>query len=411
MADRLSANSGTQPSGAPTSAQRRPRLIYLANNRLPTEKAHGLQIVQNCEAFADAGYAVTLVAPRRINTPELRGMRSLWAHYGVRQNFGFTRLPCLDLFPLFPTHPIAFLAQTLSFVLMLLIWLPWQRADVLYTRDAFVAAALALLPRRARLVYEVHALHHSRLGARMQGFVARRARVVAITGHLAEKMRAAGAQRVLVAHDGIRAERFAALPEQATARATIGWPAEAFIVGWVGRLSMLGLDKGVGLLVEALRAVPGAYLAIVGGPEHGVAALRARWIAGGLPEAHFLAAGQVPPDQVPRYLAACDVCAMPHPWTEQFAYYTSPIKLFEYMAARRPIVASNLPAFVEVLTDGETALLVPPDDVAAWARAIARLRDDPALRTRLAEQAHTLVHAHYTWEARAAAIRAFVEGG
>ena len=51
------------------------KLLYLANIRLPTEKAHGLQIMQNCEAFADVGAEVTLWCARRVNTPELRNVR------------------------------------------------------------------------------------------------------------------------------------------------------------------------------------------------------------------------------------------------------------------------------------------------------------------------------------------------
>ncbi len=390
------------------------RLVYLANNRLPTEKAHGLQIVQNCEALADAGYTVMLAAPRRINTPQMQRVTSLWDHYGVAQNFAFHRLPCLDLFPLFPRYHVAFLAQTLTFVLALALWLPFKRAEVLYTRDTFVAVALTLLRpllwRRAKLVYEPHQVNGSRIGRRLQGYVVRRAFIVPITAHLAQKMRDLGAGRVLVAHDGVRAARFADVPDQAAARSQIGWPPDAFIVGWAGRLRMLGMDKGVGPLVAALQNAPGAYLAIVGGPGDAVSELRRCWIAAGLPESRFLAAGQVPPGDVPLYLSAFDVCAMPHPWTEQFAYYTSPIKLFEYMAARRAIVASDLPGFAEVLTDGESALLVPPGDVAALSAAIARLRDDPALRESLAARAYDRVMACHTWAARAAAIRDFVEG-
>ncbi len=386
-----------------------PRLLYLSNNRLPTEKAHGLQIAQMCEALADAGYAVTLVAPRRFNTRELRGVRSLWDHYGVRRNFAFARLPCLDLFPLFPRSVLTFLTQTFTYLLALLAWLPFQRADVLYTRDLFIGAALALLRPRTPLIYEMHQVHRSRPAQPLQKLLARRARVVAITGHLAEYMRALGATRVLVAHDGFRAARFADLPDRAAARAAANWPTDAFIVGWVGRLTMLGLDKGVGTLVEALREVEGAHLAIVGGPEDMVAALRTRWTAAGMDATRFLATGQVLPDAVPLYLSAFDVCAMPHPWTEQFAYHTSPLKLFEYMAAGRAIVASNLPAFAEVLTEGKTALLVPPGDSAALATAIRRLRDDPAFCAQLGARARAEALARYTWAARAAAIKAFAE--
>jgi glycosyltransferase involved in cell wall biosynthesis len=130
-------------------------------------------------------------------------------------------------------------------------------------------------------------------------------------------------------------------------------------------------------------------------------AFRQRWLELGQSAERFLYAGQVIPERVPLYLSAFDVCAMPFPWTEHFAYYASPIKLFEYMAARRAIVASNLPSTAEVLADGESGLLIPPSDVDALAAAVARLRDDPALRERLAARAYELVMARYTWAARA----------
>lgn len=385
------------------------RLVYVANNRLPTEKAHGLQIAQMCEALAESGYKVTLVTPRRVNTPEMAKATSLWEHYGIARNFDFRRLPCLDLLPLFPRYSVAFLTQTLTYMLVLIGWLLPRRIEVLYTRDLFLGVALRLARPRTRLVYEVHQVHQSAPGRRLQSFLARRAYVVPITAHLAEKMESLGAGRVLVAHDGVRAARFERIPPQAEARAEIGWPREAFIVGWAGRLHLMGVDKGVGPLIDALKPLEGTALAIVGGPQEMVDALRSRWIAAGLDVGLFLASGQVQPDRVPVYLSAFDVCAMPHPWTEHFAYYTSPIKLFEYMASQRAIVASNLPGFAEVLADGESALLVPPGDTAALAGAIRRLHDDPALRERLAARAYEQVMAHYTWSARVRAIRAFIE--
>jgi len=390
-----------------------PRLIYVSNNRLPTEKAHGLQIVQMCEALADAGYTVTLVAPRRFNTRELRGVRSLWDHYGVRHNFAFTRLPCLDLFPLFPQHPISFVAQTLTYLLAMLAWLPFHRADLLYTRDLFLGAALALLRPRTPLIYEVHQVHRSRLGRWLQRVLARRAHVVTITGHLAQHMQRLGARRVLVAHDGFRAARFADLPTRAEARAACGLPQDAFVVGYVGRLYTMEMPKGLDTLIDAIaRAMKtGAemHLLLVGGPETGVHALRQQWAALGLPMDRLHTAGQVPPDEVPRFLAALDVGALPLPWTEHFAYHASALKLFEYMAAGCAVLASDLPSTVEVVRNGKTALLVPPGDAAALAAAIRRLCDDPALRERLGVCARAEALAHYTWAARAAAIRAFVE--
>jgi glycosyltransferase involved in cell wall biosynthesis len=389
-----------------------PRLIYVANNRLPTEKAHGLQIVQMCEALAETGYAVTLVAPRRFNTPEMRAVRSLWDHYGVVQNFEFRRLWCLDLFPLFPRYHIAFLTQTLTYLAGLLVWLLFRRVDVLYTRDLFAGVVLALAHPHTRLVYEVHQVHSSWLGQRAQGFLARRAQVVAITGHLADRMRALGASRVLVAHDGIRAARFANVPSRAEARSALDIPPAAFVVGYLGRLHTMEMPKGLDTFVNAIACAveTGAEidLLLVGGPEASAAALRAQWIARGLPPARLHTAGQVAPDAVPRYLAAMDVGVLPLPWTEHFAYHASALKLFEYMAAGCAVVASDLPSTAEVLRDGETGLLVPPGDATAFADALQRLYADRDLCRRLGEQARIDVQ-QYTWSARAARIRAFIE--
>lgn len=135
--------------------------------------------------------------------------------------------------------------------------------------------------------------------------------------------------------------------------------------------------------------------------------LRQRWIALNLPPARFLFMGQVAPVQVPIYLAAFDVCVIASPDLPFFRYYSSPLKLFEYMAAGRAIVCTDLPATSEVVRDGETALLVPPGNANALAEAIRRLRDDLALRSRLGEAARKEVD-HFSWQARAKRILAAI---
>ncbi len=396
------------------------RLLYIANARIPTEKAHGLQIMQNCEAFAEAGAAVTLWAARRFNTPEMRVVDDPFAYYGVAHNFALRRLPCIDLllwvgerFRLLTRF--AFLLQVTTFTLSALLLALLARADVYYSRDLPVVLALSLVRPRRAIAYEPHRRSHSRVGRWLQNLAVRRAgTVIPITPTLAADLIADGADagRVLAAHDGIRRGRFANMPDQAQARRELGWPQQAFIVGYVGRLHTMAMDKGVGLLIDALREVPGVTLALVGGPDAMAEALRHQWLACGLPEAGFLYAGHVPAPRVPLYLSAFDVCAMPHPHTSQFARYTSPLKLFEYMAARRAIIASEMPGWADVVADGESALLVPPGDVDALTVAIRRLQGDPALRARLADCAYQRVMARYTWDARAQAILTkIMEGG
>jgi glycosyltransferase involved in cell wall biosynthesis len=385
-------------------------MLYIANARLPTEKAHGSQIMQNCEAFAQSGARVRLWAAARRNTPELRRIRDPFAHYGVRKLFTLRRLPCIDLLALVPNRTdkpaqAIFWLQMATFSLAALLAALFTRADVYYSRDASVLLALSLIKPRQRLAYEAHSWN---AGALERRAVRRVGAVFATTRKLADDLIAAGADaaHVHVAHDGIRRERYADLPDRDTARREVGWQTSALIVGYVGRLHTMGMDKGVGRLVEALARQPGVALALVGGPDDMAEALRAQWRERGGDDAHFLYAGQVAPERVPIYLRAFDVCAMPLPWTTHFAHYASPMKLFEYMAAGRAIVASALPSTAEVVSDGDTALLYPPDDAAALAAALARLCADAALREHLGANARALALNRYTWDARAQMILA-----
>lgn len=383
------------------------KLLYLANIRLPTEKAHGLQITQMCEAFAQHGAQVTLYAARRINTEALRD-RDPYTYYGVSRNFAIRRVLCLDLLALSRgrVETLAFAIQTLTYTLTLAARLLFTRADVYYSRDALTLLVLGCFKPRRTLVYEAHQVYQSRRGAWLQQQVCRRvALTVAITGPLAERMHERGAARTLIAHDGFRAERFANLPDKAAARDELQLPQGAFIVGYAGRLHTMGQSKGIDTLIAALARMADVpvTLLLIGGPDKYIAQYWAAWSAAGLPPERLHTPGTLPAAAVPRYLAACDCCAMPTPYTEHFALYTSALKLFEYMAAGRAILASDFPAVAEVVQNDVSALLVPAGDPAAFAGALRRLATDAALCERLGNAARQTVQA-YTWHARAGHI-------
>lgn len=394
-------------------------LIYIANMRLPTEKAHAVQIMQNCEAFAQAGATVELWAARRFNTAALRHIDDVWAHYGVAPVFNIQRLFCIDLMPLTwdqvnALSKLFFALQVLSFTLAAWLKALFTHAEVYYTRDLPVVLALSLVKPRHTIAYEPHRLWKSTWGRRLQALAVKRAgAVIPVTGPLGEALVKLGAEqeRVLVAHDGIREARFTHVPDQAEARRQIGWPEDAFIVGYMGQLQTMGMDKGVGSLVSALQSLDGVSIGLVGGPDDMAEALRGHWLENGQPDAAFLYAGQVPPDRIPVYLSAFDLCVMPLPYTEHYAFYASPLKLFEYMASGRAIIATDLPGWADVVQHGVNAYLVPPSDVPALATAIRDLKADPALRQRLAEAAKAKVMAEYTWAARAQNILYHIQQG
>lgn len=378
---------------------------YLANARLPTEKAHGLQIVQNCEALAAAGADVTLVVPRRYN-PAFRDADP-WMHYGVARRFAIERVVCLDLFPLGRwCEPVAAIGVLVSFTVAALVR-SWRRpADVVYSRDAVPLLAFSLWMPATSLVYEAHQASASRIGQWIQRMCLRRVGTAfAVTSHLASHLEQVSGRQVAVLRDGFRQARFANLPAADAARHAAGLAADAFLVGYVGRLETMAMSKGLDLVVDAIARLddPAIGLCLVGGPADRAEALRDRWRQHGLTPDRLSIVGEVPAADVPRYLAAFDVCVLPLPFTPHFAYCASPLKLFEYMAAGRAIIASNLPSTTEVLADAETGVLVPAGDVAAFAEAVARLRRDEVARQAMGDRARCAVLA-FSWDARARLI-------
>ena len=124
--------------------------------------------------------------------------------------------------------------------------------------------------------------------------------------------------------------------------------------------------------------------------------------------AHLRFVDRVPNAEVPYWLRACDVLTIPFPWNVHMAYYTSPMKLFEYMASGVPIVASDLPSLCEVLHHEENAVLVAPGDALSLANGISRLLNDQKLAARIAERA-AVDAVQYTWKRRVQLILASIK--
>jgi glycosyltransferase involved in cell wall biosynthesis len=163
--------------------------------------------------------------------------------------------------------------------------------------------------------------------------------------------------------------------------------------------------KGVDLLVEAARSLPDVYVAIAGGMDADVKKLRQ--LAGGLPNVRI--DGFQAPDRVALYLAAADVGVVPNRSKPDIsARYTSPLKVFESMAAGLPLVASDVPSLREILHDGVDAVMVKPDDAHALRDGIARLIGNATLRASMSEHLRARASAH-TWDARAQRILAWMD--
>jgi glycosyltransferase involved in cell wall biosynthesis len=293
-----------------------------------------------------------------------------------------------------------------------------RSGQVVLTRDLGVAAALVRLPAAFRppLVYESHgfspvvAADMPRLMSNGRTPSPRKLR--RLHRREARVWRGADAYVTITrALDAELMERFGPRTGRAVVPdATRVDPDRRFILRRAGDRPSIAYAgnlypwKGVDILLRALRHLPRVHATIVGGHPMEGDRQRLETLATSLEvEARVTFTGPVPRDAVPGVLASSDLLVIPHAATHISERYASPLKLFEYMAAGRPIVASDFPAIREVLQDGVNAVLVEPGDDRALACGIERVLQDPELAERIARTAFD--HAeHYSWDRRAAAL-------
>ncbi len=363
------------------------KLVYISELRLPTKNAHGFQIMNMCAAFADEGIEVLLLVPWRKNLLK----EEPFDFYGVKRNFAIKKLPAIDLYPFrsIPEKISAFL-HLCSFLMAARIYLFFKSFDVLYTREKHVTF---LFPY---FVYEVH------MPEQMQLYGFKPKRVVVLTNYIKDKLQKSGIREkdILVAPDAVDLSLFKGTSKE-EARKRLGFPLDKLIVLYWGNFKKW---KGIDTLAEAAPLLPEVFVVMVGATkESDLARIKKKTENLG----NVLVGGFKPQTELPWYLAAADVLVLPNSARDENSrLYTSPLKLFEYMAAERPIVSSDLPSLREVLNH-RNATFFKPDSARSLSEAVLTLLANPELQRKLAHQAREDVK-EYTWGKRAGKIIDFL---
>ncbi|MBI2625251.1 MAG: glycosyltransferase family 4 protein [Candidatus Nealsonbacteria bacterium] len=366
------------------------KIIYIANARFPTEKAHGIQIAKMCEAFTEAGNEVELVLPRRFNPIK----EDPFEYYGIKRNFKITRLPCLDLIILdkYIGH-LGLWVESFTFLTPVFFYTLFKKADIFYTRNALLLP-LALFKRN--LFFEAHTFPKKYFLYSL--FLKRTPRLIVITQKLKDIFAERGAdpEKILVAPDGVDLEKFDIKETKEECRARLSLAQDKKIVLYTGHLYPW---KGVQTLAEASQFLPeDVKVYFVGGTTKDREEFAMR-------NAQFKikVMGHRPHSEIPYWLKAADVLVLPNSAKEDISkYWTSPMKLFEYMTSSRPIVASDLPSFREVLSE-KNSILAEADNPEKLAAGIKKALDNPELSKSITEKAFLDVK-QYTWEERARKI-------
>lgn len=376
-------------------------IFYVLNSRFPTIKAYGLQVAKTCESFKGAGARVRLIVPIRKRHREIAG-KDTFALYGIRDRFRMIRLLSLDFSWLGWDNRWFFALQQATFALLAAAYLLVSgKRGVVYSRDQFSLYILSFV--RRGLFWEVHTFPEH-IGSRLyRRLLAKVSGIIVISEGLKKKFVEKGypAAKILVAPDAIDPAEFDIPESQEEARVKLGLPTDRKIAMYVGHLFEW---KGADMLVAAAQSLgPDIQVVVGGGTEQDVAKLRSMDHAG---KVRF--EGFIEFSRLPLYLRAADILILPNKKDGGISeFYTSPLKLFAYMAAGKPIIASDLPSLREVISE-ETAFFVEPNSPDALASAIGEVLADPAQAGRRAHAAREAAQS-YSWARRGAIIRDFIQ--
>lgn len=370
-------------------------LIYITNARIPTEKAHGVQIMKMCAGFVSvSNMKVSLILPRRLN----RIKQDAFDYYQTEKNFKIKKMPCLDLIAL-GIPKIGFAVESASFVFFTFFYALFKKTDIIYSRDIFVAYPLSLF--KNNVVGEFHSVP-SWLQPR---HLRRIKKIIVITQGLKEALITKGVvdDKILVAPDGVDLRQFDIHESPLSIRKKLSLPLDKKIVLYAGHLYRW---KGAETLLQAARYLnDDCVIVFIGGIRKDIEKFKERNQQLNLK--NILILGHQPYLKVPYYLKAADVLVLPNSAKEAISrLWTSPVKMFEYMASQRPIVASDLPAIREILNE-RNAVLARPDSARALADAISKVLADKDFSDKLSQQAYADV-AQYDWRKRAQKILNFI---
>lgn len=368
------------------TSRMRGKLVYPSTAIIPSAQANSVQIMRMCNALCRFGFDVTLLAG---TMPGNRHV-NVFEYYGIENTFSIVRR-------------VSGCYRGSTFLLSLrnyptLNRLAKSREDILfYGRDVL---ALYVLARAGRpVIYETHDV--ARKGPRswaerklIEGqnlhkivFISnelKRAYLEKYDTLLADK-------KMIVAPD--------AADEQPDFSETFGLNGgAAFNACYIGGFHR---GRGIELILEVAGRMPEVGFHLFGGTANQIDQLRRT----SPPNVYFY--GYIAPAQTYKARNAADVLLMPYQKevmvsqnASETSRWMSPVKLFEYMSSRKPIISSNHKVLQEVLEHDRNCLLCEPDDAGQWIHAIARLRRDRDLLSRVSETAYRDFVNNYTWDKR-----------
>lgn len=347
--------------------------------------------MEMCKAFSENGFDTTLCVPKFYHNED-----GIFKNHNIEKTFRIKQISVPKIFikgPLRGRCPI--------FAILSLNFLKKIKNTIFYSRDVWIFFLLTVI-LRSRCFYEAHQFRYKEF---LQTFIYQflvklamttgKGTMICISSTLKQQFVSLGMDEnnIHVAHDGVSLTKYSNNLSKEEARAIINVGNDYPIVVYTGSL-MEG--KGADILIKVGNKLKDVCFMIVGGNKDQIKNLKKDVKAD-----NIIFIGHVLPKEIPVYQKAADILAMPNTKGSVIDDVTSPMKLFEYMAAERAIVATDIPSVSEILMHEYNALISPAGDDLRLGNNIKKLIANPNLSNLLISNAKKDLQ-KYTWDARVA---------
>lgn len=373
------------------------KIVYITNARLPTEKAHGVQIIKMIEALSSLNNEVVLISPNRIQN-EISHKTSVFDFYNVEKIFEHNLINFMDPYKYRSLMP-KFFYRFFSFLVNLLWGIKSAKigsklnGDFYIFRDNTPFSYLFCAIFSKKCVIEFHDIPPflSRLIFKLGLMISGKTVCFAVTNKLSEDLfhkfgKVKNLKKIDTLHDGVDLIKFKnnKIIENSTPLLT-----------YCGSLSK---SKGIDLIINSAKYINNVEFLIIGGLKVDVDHYKKIANDNGVKNINFI--GQVNYSDVPNLLNKSDILLLPSSAKNiKSRNYTSAMKLFEYMSIGKPIIASNIPSNTEILENNLNCLLFEPDNPKSMVEKINTLINDKELNKKITKNSSKLA-IKYSWTER-----------
>ncbi len=400
------------------------RIIIIYNSRIPTEKANGYQTFKTAESLIMNNKKVEIWAPKRFNLRELK-KQDIKEYYNLLYKPRIVKINVIDFLGLIKFENLftkyskfisnIILTITFSIGVFIRILFSDDRETIYFTRDVNIASFLiTLYPLiKKKLFVELHNLPSIRFRINRQIRILKKcAGVIALTKVMKNELIINNLKNesILYEPDAVDTDQFKIKIEKNDARRILKLPTNIKIFLYLGNFHTLGNEKGIPEILKSinyLKLEEEYRIYIVGGPLDRVKKYMEIIHEYKIDIDKIVFLGRQEVKTVPIWLRSADILLMPHPNTIFYQKYVSPLKLFEYMCSKNPIIASNLPSIQEILEHKKNSYLVDAGSFESIAKGIEFIIRDKKFSSKIAKKAFNDVD-NFSWFRRGKRINKFI---